>query len=87
MKVILLIIALGVIASAESRYDRLAREYEAHPTQRTYDRLMREWWRIERRNRDLERRLPPAPELDFGLGDRFCDGDYDLRKQLRQRVY
>lgn len=84
MKVILLIIALGIIACAESRYDRLARIYEAEPTQKHYDRLMREWWRIERRNRTAERKLPPAPALDFGLGDRTCDGDYDLRKQLRQ---
>ena len=83
MKIIALIILLGVIASGESRYDRLAREYEARPTQRTYDRLMREWWRIERRNRSLERKLPPAPTTVNRL-DRACDGDYDLRKQLRQ---
>lgn len=84
MKMIALVLLFSTVTCAETRYDRLARAYEAHPTQRSYDRLMREWWRVERRNRSLERKLPPVPALDFGLGDRFCDGDYDLRKQLRQ---
>ena len=84
LKAIALLLLLACGSYAETRYDKLARAYEAHPTQKTYDRLMKEWWRIEKRNREIEKRLPPQPELDFGLLDRTCDGDYDTRKMLNR---
>jgi len=78
---ILVILTLAISATAQTRYDRLYAAWQRNPDSAVaYERLMREWHRVDRRNRQIERRLVPVVQQHRASNARLCDGSYDESK-------
>jgi hypothetical protein len=81
MKTILTILVLSICALGQTRWERLAREYQRKPNSiRAYTRLERETARVFKQRQAIASKLAYDyyPRRQY----RTCDGDYDLRTQL-----